>query len=250
MPFATDNIIKTKPIIQPLVKISPVFADTYEGEWVNWMIGDEVQREFLSPKVNFFRPNSSAIVFGNGIGRKKDIIDRIIKSNSKKIINYYNVIYACNLAYKDVDADFFVTTNKLVASKYPKELHERTYTRPEFVRIHSQMNLIPINYDLDAGATAVMLACFHGATKVFLYGFDGCPQGVTNHIYCDQEFQAKAGEEINDQKWQDNLFKVMSAYTKTEFYRVNGSPPNGRMLQKLPNYSVIDLRRFISLADI
>lgn len=250
MPFVTDNIVKTLAPVLPPKPIAPITANVYEGEWVNWTTGDEVSREYLKNKIDFYRPNSSSIVFGNGKTRTKDLIDKIVRSNSKKIINYYNVLYACNLAYTDFQPDFLVITNKLIASKAPKELHEVTYTRPEILRINPNMNLIPLNHNMDAGSTAAMLACYHGATKVFLVGFDGCPENVTNHIYANEQFYPSNNEEMNDSKWQEDLGRVFAAYPKTMFYRLNASPPNARQLQKFPNYKVIDIKTFVSLADI
>lgn len=250
MPFATDNIIKTIVPVIPPKPLTPVMSDNYKGEWVNWTIGDEISREFIPNKINFYRANSSAIIFGNGKTRFNDLIDKIVKSNSKKIINYYNILYGCNLAYTDFEPDFLVITNKLLASKVSKELHDRSYARPEIVRINPVMNLIPVNHNMDAGSTAAMLACFHGATKVFLVGFDGCPEGITNHVYAGQNFYPKENEEMNDSKWQEDLGRVIAAYPKTMFYRLNASPPNARTLLKFPNYKIIDNRAFVTLADI
>lgn len=250
MPMHSTNIITTlvKPV--PLNPIVPITADKYQGEWVNWMLGDEISREFINNKINFYRPNSKAIVFGNGKSRSNELIEQIVKSNSKKIINYYNILYGCNLAYKDFQPDFLVVTNKLLASKIPSELHDICYTRPEILRIHPNMNLIPINHNMDAGTTATMMCCYHGANKVFLVGFDGCPEDKSNHIYEGEQFYHKSNEPMSDAKWQEDLGRVIAAYPKTQFYRINTSPPNARHLSKYSNYKVVDLRTFISLADI
>lgn len=250
MPFISNNIIKTvaPPLVQ--VPITPVVAKTYEGEWVNWSIGADVKREFISNKLNFYKENGSAIVFGNGISRTANLIERIKHTNSKKIINYYNILYVCNMGYVDIDPDFLVVTNKLLAAKIPKELHSRVYTRPEIMRINPDMNLIPMHYNLDAGTTAAMLACFHGAKKVFLFGFDGAPDGKSNNIYTGQQFYPQNSEDVDDIKWQEDLGRVISAYPDTTFYRVNTNPPNARQLLKLTNYQIIDNKMFVSLADL
>jgi hypothetical protein len=250
MAFMTDKIIKTVVPIIPPKPLTSITSNAYEGEWVNWTTGDIVSREFLPNKINFYRENSSAIVFGNGNTRVNDLVDKIVKSNKKKIINYYNILYGCNLAYTDFEPDFLILTNKLLSSKVPKEFHDRSYTRPEIIRINPDMNLIPINQNMDAGSTAAMIACFHGATKVFLVGFDGTPEGITNHIYAGKQFYPNENVEMNDNKWQEDLGRVVAAYPATQFYRVNASPPNARQLLKYPNYKVIDQKAFVSLADI
>lgn len=250
MPFTSENIIKTLVHPIPPKPITPITSNEYDGEFINWSIGSEISREFIKKSINYFRSNSSAIVFGNGISRSNDYINRIVDSNKKKIINYYNVLYACNLGYIDFNPDFLVVTNKLIASKIPKELHPISFTRPEIYRINREMNLIPVNHNMDAGSTAAMIACYHGATKVFLYGFDGCPQNITNHIYAGQQFYPQNNEIMNDIKWQEDLGRVIAAYPNTTFYRVNASPPNARQLLRYSNYKIIDLRNFVSLADI
>jgi hypothetical protein len=247
MSFQSTIIVKN---INPVDPITPVVAPDYKGEFVNWTIGDEVKREFIKNKLNYYRPNSTAIVIGNGPGNTNDLLKKIILSNNRKIINYYNTIYACNIGYKDITPDFLVLTNKLLLNKIPRDLCSITYTRPEIYRLNTDFNLIPINYTLDAGSTAAMLAAYHGATKVFLIGFDGCPGGVTNHKYVNEQFYPKANDEVNDEKWQINLGRVIAAYPNTTFYRVNASPPSSRHLQKLSNYQIVDLRKFISLADL
>ena len=245
----SNQVIKTS---QPFFSnpITPITAPDYSGEFVNWTIGDEVKREFIKNKLTYYRPNSSAIVLGNGIGNTVDIIKKIVHSNNQKIINYYNTIYACNIGFKDITPDFLVLTNKLLSGKIPKNLCSITYTRPEIYRINTDFNLIPINYILDAGSTGAMLAAYHGATKVFLVGFDGCPDGVTNHKYANEQFYPKLNEQVNDDKWQENLGRVVSAYPNTMFYRLNASPPSSRLLLKLENYKIIDFRTFVSLADL
>lgn len=251
MPFYSNEVVK--PIVAAptvLAPLTPVYADQYPGEWINWTIGDKIDREFIAPKQRYFRANGSAIVYGNGKGRTDDLIKRVERSNAGKIINYYNITYACNLAYKDISADYFVITNKLLASRVTKDLHSRCYTRPEILRIHNDMNLLPINQALDAGTSAAMMACFHGADKIFLVGFDGCPDKRVNHVYVNEQFYPNNSDLINDEKWQDNLARLIMTYPKVKFYRVNASPPSSRPLLRYPNYQVIDTRQFISLADI
>ena len=249
MPFVSNQIIRTtQPIvIQPIM---PITVPEYTGEFVNWSIGNEVKREFIKNKLTYYRPGSSAIVLGNGLTNTNELIKRINQSNSRKIINYYNTIYACNFGFKDVTPDFLVLTNKLLLNKIPKELHSVTYTRPEIYRLNTDFNMIPINYTMDAGSTGAMLAAYHGATKVFLVGFDGCPDGVTNHKYAGEQFYPKPNEQINDEKWQEDLGRVIAAYPDTMFYRLNANPPSARPLLMLPNYKVVDYRTFVSLADL
>lgn len=250
MPFQSNQIIKTLvPVVEP-APLASVTAEDYNGEFVNWSVGDEMKREFIKNKMHYYRPDSGAIVLGNGTTNTNDIIKKIVLSNNRKIINYYNTVYACNFGYSDVTPDFLVLTNKLLLNRIPAEIRSVTYTRPEIYRLNNEFNLIPINQNMDAGSTAAMLACYHGATKVYLLGFDGCPDGITNHKYAGQQFYPPANESIIDDKWQQDLGRVIAAYPNTVFYRVNASPPSARQLLRLPNYKIIDQRTFVSLADL
>lgn len=250
MPIYSKNIVTTIVKKQPLHPLTKLYNTDYQGEWVNWSVGDKLTREFIEPKLDFFKPNGKAIVFGNGITRNDLPIEKIVQSNSKKIINYYNILYSCNAAFKDFTSDFLIVTNKFLSTTVPANLHPTIYTTPDIHRIYRNTNLIPYNPVLDAGSSAVYIACLHGANKVFLIGFDGAPTGKSINLYNNTQFYPTSKEEVNDEIWQDNLYRVMITYPEVMFYRVNSEPLNARQLHRLPNYQVIDLKSFVSLADI
>lgn len=250
MSLVSNNIITTVPKKQPLNPLPVLRNDEYTGEWVNWSIGNKLTREFVPNSLNFYKENAKAIIFGNGISRSETDINKILQSNSKKIINYYNIIYSCNAAFKDIKSDFIIVTNKLLSTTVPADLHPIVYATPEIHRIYRKTRMIPFNPGLDAGTTAAYIACMHGASKVFLIGFDGCPSGKSINLYNGEKFYPTAETPVNDEVWQENLYRLIIAYPNTMFYRINSEPPNARLLHRLPNYKVIDNRMFVSLADI
>ena len=250
MPLYSTNIVTTTPKRDIPSPLHPVSMKEYPGEYVNWTVGGKLSREFIKPKNTFYKENSKAIVFGNGPTRNDIPVSKIVQSNSKKIVNYYNILYSCNAAFKDFTSDFLVVTNKFIANTIPADLQSTVFATPEIHRLFRKTNLIPASPHMDAGASAAYLACAQGATKVFLVGFDGAPSGKSINLYNDTPYYPKSTDQVNDQDWQDNLYRVIAAYPNTMFYRVNTDPPSARLLNKLPNYKVIESRSFVSLADI
>jgi hypothetical protein len=137
-----------------------------------------------------------------------------------------------------------------MSTKIPKDLHSICYATPEIQRVFQDMELIPVNRQLDSGSIAAMMACFHGCDSVFLYGFDGFPDGKNQNIYAGQTYYAENGIEMSDMLWQENLKALMIAYPNVTFYRIDSNPPNARILTVLPNYRLITFNEFVSLADL
>ena len=245
--ISTSIINQTK---QP-VMLQAVYADQHTGEWVNYQIGDKVDRRFHRPTNDFYRPGGRAIVLGNGPNRQRFPLKKFNQSNAYKRLETYNILYGCNLAYtEEGDLDFLVINNILLSTHVPRDLHEICYATPEIQRIYTKMDLIPVNRRLDAGTTAAMLACYHGNDKVFLFGFDGFPDDSNQNIYAGRDYYAENGAVMSDLSWQENLKALMIAYPDVMFYRVDSNPPNARILTVMPNYRLITFNEFVSLADL
>jgi len=233
--------------------LQPLHSSTYSGEWINLTVGKtNTQRTFVKPSITFENASGSAICLGNGTSRLEYSLEQFAKTNQRKILKYYNVMYGCNAVYQEWMPDFLTVTNNLLAAKILKENHNQVYAPQEIKRRNPDMNLIPGNTRLDAGSSSVYLACFHGAKRVFLYGYDGqTDAGVNNNVYANS-FQYDSSEcSVLDRKWIENLSSVISAYPDIEFYRVTSKQvDNHRILLKHSNYTVIGFRKFISLADL
>lgn len=242
-----------KTLVRPAQpsEVEAVYADSYAGRWINFQIGTETDRKLIKPKIDFFRKGGRAIVFGNGPSRSRLALDKFNLSNKHKHLKIYNILYGCNMAFTEQgDFDFLVINNLLLSTLVPKSLYPNCYATPEIVQARKEMDLIPCSTRMDSGSTAALLACYHGADKVFLYGFDGLPGNKNDNIYAGQKFCESKDSEISDITWQHNLRAVMLAYPDVTFYRVNTNPPNARILTVLPNYKLITFNDFVSIADI
>ena len=232
--------------------IQPIYANDFQGEWVNYELGTRTERKFVKHDTQFWRPGGRAIVLGNGLSRQRFSINQFNRSNTNKRLNNYNVIYGCNKAYtEEGELDFLVLTHRFLDKHMPQHFYKITYSTPEVQRTRKDMNLIPVYHRMDAGATAAMLAAFHGAKEVFLFGFDG--QDVpnrNNNIYAGTEYYSSTDENVQDSAWHANMFKIVSAYSNTTFYRIDTNPRSSRALTALPNYRIITFNQFVILADL
>jgi hypothetical protein len=250
MTFVTNDIRITKPL--PPKPLEPVYANKYEGEWLNYQLGEKILRKHYEPKQTFFREGGRAIVLGNGVGRLRFPLSKFNLSNQYKRLDTYNVLYGCNRAFTDEgELDFLIMTNRLLSTIVPKDIHQTTYATQEIQRVNPNMELIPMLQRMDAGAAAVSVACFHGADKVFLFGFDGQPNTIeNNNIYAGQRWYGGKSETVNDTDWQENLYRLMVCYKDVSFYRVDANPVTARKQTVLPNYRLITFNDFVSLADL
>jgi len=241
------------PLTNNISTIQPLLSTKYSGEWINVTLGkDRVDRRFVKPKIVFENPSGSAICLGNGTSRLEYPTWKFSRVNERKILKYYNVMYGCNAVYRDWQPDFLITTDQLLAAKMPNESHSTAYAPKEIMRRYEKMNLLPGSLRLDAGSAAVYLACFHGAHRVFLYGYDGqSDENCNNNVYADSEFYDTVDSLVSDAAWIKNLNSVISAYQNVEFIRVAANTEdNYRILHRNPNYRVVNFRSFISLADL
>ena len=225
----------------------------YRGEWINVSLGQgKIDRRFISPNIVFENTSGNAICLGNGNSRLTYSTKKFDNTNKRKILKYYNVMYGCNAVYRDWQPDFLIITNQLLAIKIPNEFQPTTYAPQEIMRRYNDMSLLPGAQRLDAGSAAAYLAAFHGAKRVFLYGYDGQnTEGKNNNIYADTEYYASSNEQVNDNSWVNNLKNVIETYNDVEFIRVSPTSNDSyRVLQRFPNYKVVDFRKFISLADL
>lgn len=234
----------------PLQKLH---SNDYQGEWINVLLGQgKIDRRFIKPQIIFENPSGNAICLGNGLSRLDRKLTQIENSNNRKILKYYNVIYGCNAIYRDFMPDFLVISNQLLAAKLNQDCRDIAYGAQEIARRYPGFNLIPGGNRLDAGASAAYLAAFHGAKRVFLFGYDGQPEpGYNNNVYCGTENYPNKNDEVLDSNWIRNLKNVVTTYNDVEFLRVTSdAEDNYRELLKLPNYKPIHFNQFISLADL
>lgn len=225
----------------------------YLGEWINVELGkDRIDRRFIKPNIIFENPSGNAICLGNGVSRLAYSTKSFENTNKRKILRYYNVMYGCNALYRDWQPDFLLLTNQLLSASVPKEFYDIAFAPQEIMRRYAGMNLMPGGCRMDAGSNAAYLAAFHGAKRVFLYGYDGQEQvNKNNNIYADTEHYSNSSESVKDNSWVKNLRNVIETYNDVEFLKVvSVDLKSYRPLLKLPNYKTINFKKFISLADL
>lgn len=242
-----------RSLSSPKSPLQKLHSRDYEGEWINVLLGqDKIDRRFVKPDLVFENSSGNAICLGNGKSRLNRSLAQIENSNKRKILRYYNVIYGCNGIYREWMPDFLVVSNQLLAAKLDEEYRDIAYSNQEIARRYPRFNFMPGGHRLDAGASAAYLAAFHGAKRVFLFGYDGQSQiGLNNNIYAGTDHYPSDTDEVQDSNWIRNLKNVVTTYNDVEFYRVTPNPEdNYRELLRLPNYKPIHLNQFISFADL
>jgi hypothetical protein len=225
----------------------------YLGEYINVTLSkDRADRRFIKPTFTFENPSGSAICLGNGPSRQDYPAWKFGHTNKRKIARYYNVMYGCNGIFREWSPDFLVITHQLLSTQIPKDLVDSTYAPQEIMRRYNGMNLLPGCQRLDAGSAAVYLAAFHGAKRVYLFGYDGQQDpNRNNNIYAGTEYYPPVAEVIDDKSWIKNLTNVIETYNDVEFIRVTSKHTDSyKYLQKLSNYKTVNFREFVSLADL
>jgi hypothetical protein len=230
----------------------PKYRRDYTGETVSY-VEDAIQKSiFVTPRDLPYDWNSrSAVVLGNGISRLEPEIKLILDCNNKRVAEGYKLTYACNAAYRDTPADYYVIKQNLFFADIPLTDHNKMFTSNDSWLTYKDTNMLPYTYHFDAGSSAAYLAAFDGATKVFLFGFDGTDGVTSENIYADTlGYESK--DYIEDfQKFNVFLHNVVKVYSSTQFFRVRTQYSNDfdPMLKALSNYREVSVREAVLLGD-
>ena len=151
-----------------------VYRRDYKGEPLTYDEGDQLISLFVNPRqFPYDRNVSTAIVLGNGISRLQPDIQLLLNQNNKRVAEGYKTTYACNAAYRDTKADYYIFKDNLFfAEKYQMD-YSRIFLPNNYWINYRDCNLIPYFWYMDSGSTAAYMAAFDGAKKIFLFGFDG-----------------------------------------------------------------------------
>ena len=163
----------------------PTYRRDYNGETLTYVNNGELQSVFVTPRnLPYDIQSSTAVVLGNGISRQHPTIKLMLHQNNQRVAEGYKRTYACNAAYRDTPADYYIFKDGIFFAEIPTEMHNKIFVPNDLWTLsYREANLIPWVYHMDAGSTAAYLAAFDGAKKIFLFGFDRS-DGVTNeNIY-------------------------------------------------------------------
>lgn len=228
----------------------PLFRRDYQGEAVTFADTGNMKSLFVnSREFPHDRDVKSAIVLGNGISRLEPQIQLILNQNNKRVVEGYKTTYACNAAYRDTPADYYIIKNNIFFSEIQLEQYSKMFVSNDSWVVYREANLIPHIYYMDSGSTAAYLAAFDGAQKIFMFGFDGGDDQTNNNIYANT-----LGYEDNNHpydKHNAHLYNVCKAYRNVEFYRVKTQYSYEFIgeLKSLPNYFEISVREAVLIGD-
>ena len=193
----------------------------------------------------------SAVVLGNGISRLDPTVKLIIDGNNRRVAEGYKLTYACNAAFRDTPADYYVIKHNTLFAEIPSNQHNKMFTSNDMWLVWRDTNLLPNCYHMDAGSAAVYLAAFDGAQKIFLFGFDGSDGVTSENIYADTSGYDSSNYIEDFQKFNAFLYNICYAYSSTQFYRVRTQHSNDfdPILKTLNNYREVSVRDAVLLGD-
>jgi len=231
---------------------APLYRRDYAGETITYVQDNKMQSLYVTPReLPHDISVNSAIVLGNGISRLDSDIQLILGQNNRRVAEGYKLTYACNAAFRDTSADYYIYKESVFFSEISKDLYNKIFLPNNLWIAYRDTNLIPHVYHMDSGSTAAYLAAFDGAKKVFLFGFDRSDGATNENIYSNT--LGYDGPAILDdfRDCNTNLYNVIKAYSDVNFYRVCNHHTNhiGDLLKTLPNYHEVSIREAILLGD-
>lgn len=219
------------------------YREDYRGE----VISDSKHRYLIRPKDVFHRNGGKAVVLGNGTSRQNDMLVTMLNANRSRPLNGYKIVYACNGAAQDLDADHFVVNNRKLMGHISSDLWHQLFVPWDMYLDYPDTNMIPLINGMDAGSIATYLACFDGNTEIFLFGFDRQTVG-NNNCYAGRPCYDDADTSIDSSLWDDNLLSIMQAYKDVKFYRVGAGRSPASWLA-LHNFYDIRYKDAVFLGD-
>jgi hypothetical protein len=229
---------------------TPIYRRDYTGEVITYVEEGQMKSLFVTPRnFPYDRNVSNAIVLGNGVSRLDPNIQLLLNQNNKRVAEGYKTTYACNAAYRDTKADYYIwKTNIFFGDKTYEIDSTKVFLQNDLWIAYRDTNLIPNIWYMDSGSTAAFMAAFDGAKKVFLFGFDGCGD-VHDNIYANTLGYDDSNHTYD--KHNAHLTNVCAAYTDVQFYRVRtqNSFDFTTELNKLPNYHEVSVREAVLLGD-
>ena len=224
-----------------------VFVD---GEW-------KTTSEYVPNNIVNNQISNCAVVFGNGLTRKRFDPGYVINKKSGLLGSKTLQTYACNAFYRDAVPDFLIVTHTDMA----REIADGGFAQNNIVytRAHISLQfpkvfyLIPIDPYADAGTTAIYIACFDGHKKIYMLGFDGQDTpDYNNNIYAGTACYDHSNVDVSENKWADNQLTVFNTYPEVEFVWVTpvGTSRMPEQWKYCQNLRQIPFSRFVGEADL
>jgi hypothetical protein len=230
---------------------TPIYRRDYTGEVITYVEDAQMKSLFVTPReFSYDRSVSNAIVLGNGLSRLEPEIQLILKQNNNRVAEGYKTTYACNAAYRDTPADYYIWKTNIFFgdTSFPIDV-TKVFLPNNLWLSYRDTNLIPNIWYMDSGSTAAFMAAFDGAKKVFLFGFDGSEDVTNDNIY--QNTLGYNDNQFNHDKHSSHLSNVVRVFSDVQFYRLRtyqSCDLNAELL-KLENYREVSVREAVLLGD-
>lgn len=139
----------------------------------------------------------------------------------------YGYIYGCNAIYREFDPDYLIA----VDPKMIFEIENKGYqlTHQVWTNVNSKykkfknFNYFQPSLGWSSGPTALNMASQHGATDIFIFGFDyvGTQTGLVNNVYADTDNYKKSNEIATYYgNWRRQTDQVIKTNSSINYYRV------------------------------
>lgn len=174
-------------------------------------------KQYFSNTVEFPDTTRRAYVIGNSPNREGFDLSLLD-----------GVTYGCNALYRDFSPDFLICkdsiiTQEIISSGYADK--HVVYAQAKQKLLFDQLHLIPLNPVVNAGATALHIACMHGFRKIYLLGFDyshherRSDNMTISNMYLNTPGYGKSGDKFLPEAWPDQLQKVRNLWPDVEMAR-------------------------------
>jgi hypothetical protein len=243
-------------------------SDQYDGEFFITSVRYENNqrketREWIPRTVFNDTHMGYAVVIGNGESREKFNL-KLLENHRGGVLGAMACqTYGCNALSREFQCDFLVATGRELTEEIAtsEEYSEKPYAEERIVYAGAEhclkhpgkFHLIPYNVRMNAGATALYMACFDKHKNIYLIGFDGQNggEGYNNNIYAGTFGYMPKEYTVPSDKWEASMCKVFAAYPDISFTLVDnnsGRYPDDYKWYK--NVKYIDYRTFASEIDL
>jgi hypothetical protein len=158
-----------------------------------------------------------SFVLGNGRSRLG-----IQPHNLKK----YGKIYGCNALYREFEPDYLIAVDPKMVVEIEKTGYQKkheVWTNPNSkYRNYHGFNFFHPSLGWSSGPTALDLSIKHGATEIYIFGFDfqGL-KGYLNNVYADTPNYRKSSDVATYYgNWQRQTEQLIKKHYRVKFFRV------------------------------
>lgn len=218
------------------------YRKDYDGEFVilntEYKDGKKIQhREWIENPIENEHISGRAVIIGNGSSRVDFPIHHLQGHKGGLLGRKRLQSYGTQGCWRELQTDFYVEVDsdeleKIKDSGYQEKVIVYTGTK-NCIKYPGEFYLVPYNTKLQTIALATWIAAFDNHKEIFLIGVDGMD---LNNVLRKKEIQ--------------DLTRVMSAYSSTNFIMVNDGKNIPDLWRNCVNFRLMDYQTFISNCDV